>query len=64
MERGEYKINREHFKENQDYQIQFSKQWFFTQRDTTISTMNIDKTKCEEELDGNLLFTFSRGVFF
>ena len=61
--KGEYKINREHFKENQDYQIQFSKQWFFTQRDTTISTMNIDKTKCEEELDGNLLFTFSRGVF-
>ena len=59
---GEYKISREHFKENQDYQIQFSKEWFFTQRDTTISTMNIDKTKCTEQEDGNLLFTFSRGV--
>ncbi len=61
--KGEYKISREQFKENQDYQIQFSKQWFFTQRDTTISTINIDKTKCKEEADGNLLFTFSRGVF-
>ena len=61
--KGEYKITREQFKENQDYQIQFEKQWFFTQRDTTISTINIDKTKCKEELDGNLLFTFSRGVF-
>lgn len=60
---GEYKISREQFKENQDYQIQFSKEWFFTQRDTTVSTINIDKTKCDEELDGNLLFTFSRGVF-
>ncbi len=61
--KGEYKISREQFKENQDYQIQFSKEWFFTQRDTTISTINIDKTKCKEEADGNLLFTFSRGVF-
>ena len=61
--KGEYKISREQFKENQDYQIQFSKEWFFTQRDTTISTINIDKTKCKEQADGNLLFTFSRGVF-
>ncbi len=61
--KGEYKITREQFKENQHYQIQFSKEWFGTQRDTTISTMNIDKEKCEEQEDGNLLFTFSRGVF-
>ena len=61
--KGEYKIGRDKFKENQDYQIQFGKEWFFTQRDTTISTINIDKTKCEEQEDGHLLFTFSRGVF-
>jgi len=61
--KGEYKIGRDKFKENQDYQIQFGKEWFFTQRDTTISTINIDKTKCTEQEDGHLLFTFSRGVF-
>ncbi len=61
--KGEYKIGRDKFKENQDYQIQFGKEWFFTQRDTTISTINIDKTKCQEQEDGHLLFTFSRGVF-
>tara|TARA_B100000963_G_scaffold100964_1_gene87326 strand:- start:21 stop:2342 length:2322 start_codon:yes stop_codon:yes gene_type:complete len=59
---GYYKISLEHFKENQDYQIQFDKEWFFPQRDNTISTFyeNMDQSEFLELPDGNKLQTIKR----
>ena len=59
--KGKYSFDRTNFKEDEDYQIQFSKDFFLTQRDT-ITTRNIDRLKCEEEEDGNLVFKFERYV--
>ena len=58
---GEFEIPVEKFKEGVDYQIQFEKDWYFTQRDT-ISTTNIDRLDCKELEDGNLKLTFQRYV--
>jgi len=59
--KGKYSFDRTHFKEDEDYQIQFSKDFYLTQRDT-ITTKNIDRLQCEEEKDGNLVFKFERYV--
>ena len=57
--KGKYSFDRSNFKEDEDYQIQFSKDWYLTHRDT-ISTRNIDRLQCKEEEDGNLVFKFTR----
>ena len=59
--KGKYSFDRSNFKEDEDYQIQFSKDFYLTQRDT-ITTRNIDRLQCEEEEDGNLVFKFERYV--
>jgi len=62
---GEYKIQTEHFKENNDYQIQFSKDWYITQRDTSVSTTGYYQGHplVEELPDGNLLAKIPSNAF-
>ena len=59
--KGAFNIPSDKFKEGSEYQIQFKKDFYLTQRDT-ISTVNIDRLKCEELEDGNLVFKFERYV--
>ena len=59
--KGAFNIPSDKFKEGAEYQIQFKKDFYLTQRDT-ISTVNIDRLKCEELEDGNLVFKFERYV--
>ena len=59
--KGEFNIPRDKFKEGVEYQIQFEKAWYLTQRDT-ISTTNVDRLDCEELEDGNLVLKFKRYV--
>jgi peptidoglycan-associated lipoprotein len=59
--KGAFNIPSDKFKEGAEYQIQFKKDFYLTQRDT-ISTVNIDRLKCKELEDGNLVFKFERYV--
>ena len=63
---GEYKISTDHFKENNDYHVRFSKDWYITQNDTSVSTTGYYQGHplVKELPDGNLVTKMKSNVLF